>query len=432
MNRTPRVSLLQRCHPTIMMFHVVLLLGAAAVVDADTLPVALTVTTNPRPITATKPATLSVSFARIPGGKAIVPSQFELSHERSVHLVGLGRDLDTFFHVHNAGGAASAGKAFGFEGVVLPKAGDYLIALDGKVGGPQGGTVANHTTIAVAGSPKMASFKSSKFGVTRVIVRGIPIASPSSLDISPVSLSSLESPPKKGSPAGRYQVTLTGACTPGVSPSGFRWKVERELPGGKFEGMRDLVSYLGAPMHLAAASQDLKRFWHVHGMPVGGSPATDKAAGAPGGLAGLGMGAEGTARVAAPAAPSHSHGRRRRALQQAGDMAGMDMGSAAPAGSHSDEHQGHGSSDPEAASTDEHEGHDNTPSTFGPELSADVPLPSAGVYALVAQMRRGEEIIVAPFYVRCSGGGGGGGAASAAAAAPAGVDRSSGHAAHSG
>jgi len=56
--------------------------------------------------------------------------------------------------------------------------------------------------------------------------------------------------------------------------------------------------------------------------------------------------------------------------------------------------------EPEAGANSEHA----TGATFGPAVTAEVTFPKAGLYVLIGQLRRGDELILAPFYVDCGGG----------------------------
>lgn len=111
-------------------------------------------------------------------------------------------------------------------------------------------------------------------------------------------------------------------------------------------------------------------------MTMGTAPAAGAAGAMPPAAGGATAGHGAPAAKAAPApakagpAPAAAGGGQSTG---GGSMAGMDMADFAPG------------------------------SKFGPSLSAGAVMPKAGVYALVAQMRRGRELILAPFYVDCAG-----------------------------
>ncbi|GBF99010.1 hypothetical protein Rsub_11814 [Raphidocelis subcapitata] len=359
-------------------------------------------------VQAGRPAKLEVRVADGASKAALPPSDFQLSHERLIHMVVLGADLDTFFHTHQT---STTPEAFVFSAVTFPKAGDYLLSFDGET--KDDVAVSSRAKLAAAGAPKMAAFDARRVGATTVSVRPAPLADPSPA----VSLASLSAPAGSGAGAGPvYEAALDGpqgaACSPGARPQAYTLKLSRREAGAKGGGggaaapVTDLEAYLGAPMHLATISSDLKSSGHTHGtLPKAA------AAGA----------ASKPAPAAAAAADEHAaHGRRlagssRRSLAQAAgggggahggshdgmdmdmDMAGMDMGGddktpAAPSPSGG------------AAGAAQHAQHAAPAGArFGPVILAEAPMPRAGVYALVAQLRRGKELILLPFYVNCSG-----------------------------
>jgi hypothetical protein len=270
--------------------------------------------------------------------------------------------------------------------------------------------------LTVAGAPKMAAgLAAGRVGKTTVAVRSTPL-----VDFQPaVSLASLAAPATAGGAAPLYTATLAGpqgaACRAGPKPMRYTWTLTRTAPGGKAAPMTDLETYLGAPMHLLVASSDLSFAGHVHGMaaPPAAAAATAtsaKQAAAPAAAPAAGAGGMDMSGMGSMGGMDHSsHGRRRmhlrmrlRMLLQA-TMGGMSMprtaapkgAAAAPApaedhSAHSDEDHAKMAQPPAGAK-------------FGPGLVADVVMPAKGTYALVAQMRRGKELILVPFYVDCSG-----------------------------
>jgi hypothetical protein len=51
----------------------------------------------------------------------------------------------------------------------------------------------------------------------------------------------------------------------------------------------------------------------------------------------------------------------------------------------------------------DHGVHSSGRQAFRPQVSAEITLPEAGVYMLVGQLRRGDALILAPFYISCAG-----------------------------
>jgi hypothetical protein len=146
-------------------------------------------------------------------------------------------------------------------------------------------------------------------------------------------------------------------------------------------------------MHLLVASADLAYATHLHGnaappaAPAPAKGAPPAAAGSADEHAGHGrrllrwlasaLLAPAPAPVAAAAKPAAPAGAASGAGHEDEDMAGMDMG--------------------------EHSQHAALSGGFGPRITADVAFPKRGVYALVGQLRRGDELILLPFFVNCTG-----------------------------
>jgi hypothetical protein len=255
-------------------------------------------------------------------------------------------------------------------------------------------------------------------GVGKVTVRPTTLGDPQPA----VSFASLSLPGGNGTLGGGavYEAVLDGpqgtACSPGPRPQAYTLTLSRREAGAAAP-VSDLETYLGAPMHLATIASDLTYAGHTHGTLPKAASCSGTATGA---------GGDGTARaaLAAPAGEHAAHGRRlllaspaRRTLAQATiaagsghgdqqhdmdgmDMDGMDMGDAEETG-------GAGAAPPHsggAGAAAEHAQHAAPAGArFGPVVLAEAPMPRAGVYALVAQLRRGKELILLPFYVNCSG-----------------------------
>ncbi len=156
-------------------------------------------------------------------------------HERVLHAVIIGSDLKVFAHIHpeDLGMLTDTmldAAAFPLR-YTFPKAGTYLVGIDFAT---EDGIYSKTTMLTVGGSPAMTVPRSD--------------------------LSRLKS-------FGLYEVSLgvPGAIKAGKETT-LTYTIEKN---GK--PVADLQPYLGAPMHLAVASADLKHFIHTHGSLPGGS-----------------------------------------------------------------------------------------------------------------------------------------------------------------
>lgn len=297
-------------------------------------------------------------------------------------MVGVGQDLDTFFHVHPSSTTPSA---FTFSNLVFPKAGTYLIALDGQLAD---GVVATQTKLAVGGTPRMTSSTSvtTEAGpaATTVTVKSTPLkAQQPAVSLSSLVVKNTAANNAGSSSSGVYTAAVSGpqgaACKPGT-PSTYVWT----LSHGSSKAVTDLRLYYGAPMHLAVVKSDLSFIAHEHGDVVGAPKST-------GSNNKVGMTNASPAAAAATGGDEHGghagHGRRRLLQHEGHDMADMaavagGAGAAGVAG-------GAGSSTKQTG--------------FGPSIKATVTFPSAGRYLLVGQLARGSELILLPLFVSCSG-----------------------------
>lgn len=148
------------------------------------------------------------------------------------------------------------------------------------------------------------------------------------------------------------------------------------MPWAAAAAVTNLHMYYGAPMHLAVVKNDLSYIAHEHGDIAGGSTAMPPM----------------TAGTVEESGAMHA-GHGRKLLQHAGhnDMsttpgANTAAPEKAPAG------RAAGNSAPAAAKA-----------TFGPSIKTDVVFPSAGRYLLVGQVSRGNELILLPLFVSCTG-----------------------------
>lgn len=167
------------------------------------MPVSMAIT-SPSPVVAGQQASeLSISFANASSAQ-ILPSSFVEGHDRILHIVAVGEDLDTFAHVHpeefglntSAAGAHNEATVLSFHSAIrvqrsklpnsrsaaiqnrqshlvdagssnatafklrlaFPKAGRYMVAVDGLL---PAGQVANKSSLVVQGSLAMAAFQAN-------------------------------------------------------------------------------------------------------------------------------------------------------------------------------------------------------------------------------------------------------------------------------
>jgi putative copper resistance protein D len=196
--------------------------GPAPVVSLDTAP--------PK-IAAGVPVTLTVRM-KDPQGRPL--QGIAITHERILHMLIVGRDMKSFSHIHpeDAGPVTKEmlKKADFPLQFTFPKAGEYLIGTDFFAGD---------------------EFYSRMF---RLSVSGKQAMGRPQLDFS------------TSKNFGEYRVTLT------VSPmnvkaggeTSLRYIIEKD---GK--PVTDLNPYLGAAMHIAVVSLDLKQYIHAHGSVPG-------------------------------------------------------------------------------------------------------------------------------------------------------------------
>ena len=177
------------------------------------------------------PVAMTVSIKQI-DGKPL--KGLEVSHERILHAVIIGKDLNVFAHIHPEDIGRITDEMLNKATFPLlftfPKAGKYLVGLD----------------FATADE-----FYSKTLSLN---VAGEPIMGEPKIDFST----------KKN--FGEYQVVLT------ISPENIkagkettlRYVVEKD---GK--AVTDMEPFLGASMHLAVVPADLKLFIHAHGITPG-------------------------------------------------------------------------------------------------------------------------------------------------------------------
>jgi putative copper resistance protein D len=189
--------------------------------------VAVRLETNPKHILAGTPVSITVYLEDRKGR----PLQgLQTHHERILHTVIIGKDLNVFAHIHpeDLGALTSEmlGKATFSLRYTFPKAGNYLIGVDFAT---KDGIYSKTAHLNVFGKPLMGAAK---------------------IDFS------------KMKNFGPYRVLLK------TSPEEIRAGEETTLEyfiqkDGK--PVTDLEPYLGAAMHLAVVSADLTQFMHAHG-----------------------------------------------------------------------------------------------------------------------------------------------------------------------
>ena len=188
---------------------------------------------KPDTIIAGTPAAMTVRI-KAPDGTPF--KGLTVIHERILHAVIISKDLDFFAHIHPEDTGPVTSEMINKAGFpllfIFPRPGDYLIGLDFATDeGAYSRTLPVHVTKAPEmGRPKIDFSTRKNFG--------------------------------------EYQVTLS--FSPGSVHSGedttLRYIIEKN---GK--PVTSLEPFLGASMHLAVVSEDLKVFIHAHGS-VPGSP----------------------------------------------------------------------------------------------------------------------------------------------------------------
>ncbi len=187
--------------------------------------------TEPSKITAQTPVTMTVRM-KDPDGRPL--QGLEVSHERILHAIIVGQDMRTFAHIHpeDAGPITREmmKKADFPLHFTFPKAGEYLVGADFFAGD---------------------EFYSRMFHLS---VSGKPAMEGPTTDFST----------RKN--FGEYRVTMS------ASPANIKAGEETSLSyiiEKNEKTVTDLNPYLGAAMHIAVVSVDLKQYIHVHGSVPG-------------------------------------------------------------------------------------------------------------------------------------------------------------------
>jgi len=194
-------------------------------------------TTDPSAITAGSPVEISISLT----GEDGRPLQnLTITHERILHAVVIGNDLEVFAHIHPEDITPITQdlleKATFPLRYTFPRTGEYLMGID---------------------FAKDQEHYSKTF-ILRVTAA--PLMQEPEIDLA--NLRTFEG----------YEVSFTVPSGPIMAgtETKLRYVIKR-----KGEEILDLAPYLGAAMHLAIVSADLKTFIHAHGVVPGSGPHTD-------------------------------------------------------------------------------------------------------------------------------------------------------------
>jgi hypothetical protein len=194
---------------------------------------AVRIETNPKDIFAGTPVEMTV---HIEDGNGKPIKGLAMHHERLLHAVIIGHDLNVFAHIHPEDIGTVTDEILRRATFPLrftfPKAGRYIIGLDFATAE---GLYSKTADIKVSGQPRMGDPKFD-FSAEKDV--------------------------------GAYHVTLK------ISPHNIKAGGEttlRYLIKKNKKSVTDFSPYLGAPMHLAIVLADLKQFIHAHGVVPGES-----------------------------------------------------------------------------------------------------------------------------------------------------------------
>lgn len=183
--------------------------------------------TTPADVAAGKPVKMT---ARIQDRDGRPLQGLMVHHERLLHAILIGRDLNFYGHIHPEDAGPVTDKMLK-EAVfplrfTFPKGGEYLVGLDFMTAE---GMYSRTSMITVAGKPAMEAPK---------------------IDLA------------EEKDFGEYHVSLRHS--PRLIKAGTKTTL-RYLITRNGRPVTDLDPYLGAPMHLAIVSSDLSQFIHTHG-----------------------------------------------------------------------------------------------------------------------------------------------------------------------
>ena len=189
--------------------------------------------TNPVHITVGTPVSMIVHLEDRQGRPV---EGLTIHHERILHAIIIGQDLNVFAHIHPEDLGPITGEMVSTATFPLhftfPKAGVYLVGLDFAL---PDGLYSESASLSVAGQPRMGApvvntSREKEFGEYHVSL----MTSSKSIEAGPETLL-------------RFLITKNG------------------------RPVTDLGPFLGAPMHLAVVRTDLTQFIHAHGVTPGDS-----------------------------------------------------------------------------------------------------------------------------------------------------------------
>ena len=199
--------------------------------------VSVRVETNPKLISAGTPVSITVRLEDRKGGPL---HGLRAHHERILHAVIIGKDLNVFAHIHPEDLGALTSEMLDTATFPLrytfPKAGAYIMGIDFAT---EDGIYGKTAHLTVFGKPLMEAAK---------------------IDFS------------RTKNFGPYRVTLatSSKSIKAGEETVLAYRIEKDgMP------VTDLQPYLGAPMHLAVVRADLTQFTHIHGVLPGETQAHD-------------------------------------------------------------------------------------------------------------------------------------------------------------
>ncbi len=178
-------------------------------------------TTEPKALQEDAPATLSFRITDL-DGKPV--SDLVLAHDRILHVVIIGQDTSTFAHIHPEINKQADTLPVRYA---FPKAGRYLVAATFTVRAQE---FTQEFYVKVDGESKMSASESDTANVKEFYGYTVRFKAPKTV-------------------------------TSGSQMQKFTYTIEKD---GK--PVTDLQSYLAAPMHLAVVKNDLRKFFHTHGL----------------------------------------------------------------------------------------------------------------------------------------------------------------------
>lgn len=303
----------------------------------------------PSPLTAGVPSNYSVrAFAN---GNA--PNE-TLTADLQATL--LGSDLDTFQATFPA---PSDSKYFSAP-VTFPTSGTYLSAFKYYFPAASAVNATEWSNLTVLGAPATAPFNTSRVDVPEVYTNAAPFSN----SMPMLTLSSLQRPARQAA----YHITLDGPtgrmCRPRTTYN-YTFSVMTANP---MTDVTNLQPLWGADAHVAVVDRDLRTYMGLFATPAATAMAPNMHAGM-----------DHSSPAAMGPAMDHAamnHGAMGGPTAEEGGQLGRRLRMAPPT--------------PGAAQR-----------RFGPNLETAIEFPREGVYAIIAQMRRGDDLILAPFYITC-------------------------------